>query len=274
MEFLTKHYTKPKMDYVEEAVEFVRENFKNRELSVFVAFSGGKDSICLAEIMRLSRVPYQLYYSFTGIDPPQVVRHIRRNYPDCVFCKPEMNFWEGIRQRKRPPSIVIRWCCQVLKKDPGKQIPHTQQVDAIRSEESGNRAKYGRMNQIKDITHFYPIYDWKRWQVWDFIENQNLSYPEVYDWGFDRVGCVICPFHSGRWAVGHNMYRKYWPKMFQKFEKEVKHLWESKKSEGCVMAHSSAEEYLFYWYRDSMSPFFKGSKVNITDFFNIRRVQN
>lgn len=97
---------------------------------------------------------------------------------------------------------------------------------------------------------------------------KNLSYPKIYDWGFDRVGCVICPFHSGRQAILHNKYRQYWPKMFSKFEREVKQLWERKNSEGYIMADSSAEKYLFRWYRNSMTPFFKGKKMNITDFFD------
>lgn len=165
MNILTKHYNRNKMEYIEEAVEFVRENFSNRKQPIFVAFSGGKDSICLTEIMRLSGIPYQLYYSFTGIDSPQVVRHIRRNYPDCVFCKPKINFWKGIHANHRPPSVIIWWCCRVLKEEPGKSKPHTIQVDAIRAEESGKRGKYGRVNQKKNITHFYPIYYWKKWQV-------------------------------------------------------------------------------------------------------------
>ena len=267
MDILIKKYTKSRTEYIEEAVEFVREHFDDRKQPVFTAFSGGKDSICLAEIMRLSGVPYQLYYSFTGIDPPQVIDNIRKNYSDCIFCRPKTNFWKGIHANHRPPSIIIRWCCRVLKEEPSKSIPHTIQVDGIRTEESGKRGKYGRINQNKNITHFYPVYHWKKWQVWEFIKSQNLSYPKIYDWGFNRVGCVICPFHSGRQAVLHNMYRRYWPKMFYKFEREVKQLWEHKNFEGHIMADPSAEEYLFKWYRDSMTPFFKGKKVNITDFF-------
>ncbi len=55
-----------------EAINFIRGSVKDE--TAFVDFSGDKDSIVTAELLRESGVKFQLYYSFTGLDAPQVIR--------------------------------------------------------------------------------------------------------------------------------------------------------------------------------------------------------
>lgn len=97
------------MEYlIENSTNFIIENLKEKG-KIFVGFSGGKDSIVTADLMRLSKIPHQLYYSVTGIDPPSVVKFIRRKYPKCKFLRPNKTFWHSMIT-KNPPANFSRWC--------------------------------------------------------------------------------------------------------------------------------------------------------------------
>ena len=85
---------------VAESIDYLREHEPPE--GYFVGFSGGKDSICTLELCRMAGVKHKSYYSCTRIDPPEVVRFIRKYYPDVEFLMPKMTFWEGIR-KKAPP---------------------------------------------------------------------------------------------------------------------------------------------------------------------------
>ena len=38
-----------------------------------------------------------------------------------------------------------------------------------------------------------PILDWSTKEVWQFIKEQIGYYCELYDNGFTRIGCILCP---------------------------------------------------------------------------------
>ena len=67
-------------DKEEETIDFI-QRYEPPE-GYFVGFSGGKDSIVLLDLVKRSGVKYKVYYSCTGIDPPEVVKFIRDNHPE------------------------------------------------------------------------------------------------------------------------------------------------------------------------------------------------
>ncbi len=89
-------------DYIRESVAFLREHEPPE--GFFVGFSGGKDSIVTLALCRLAGVRHTAFYSCTRIDPPEVVRHIRREYPEVVWLYPRMSMWEGVRRYGPPPT--------------------------------------------------------------------------------------------------------------------------------------------------------------------------
>ena len=237
-------------DYESEAIAFIRSNATDKP--VFVGFSGGKDSIVTANLMQKSGINHTLYYSFTGIDAPEVVQFIRKHYPDCVFLKPRQTFWRALSVNV-PPSNRLRWCCTTLKKEPAWQIKCSQRFMGIRAEESPARAKQGRINDFwktkRGFIDYYPIFTWKEWQIWEYIEKHNLEVPPLYEWGFDRIGCVVCPYHSGRDGLMHEKYRTHWPKFFDLWEREIGKLWHKRQDSGKHMSHDTPDEFLHDWYR-------------------------
>lgn len=222
------------------------------EEGYFFGFSGGKDSLVTSELLRMAGVKHEAFYSVTGIDAPEVVQFIRHNYPSVTWLRPKMTFWEGIR-RYDPPLRMQRWCCNVLKKDPAKKHPLSKNsVMGIRAEESRARAARGQIdfNPKYKKTTYKPIFNWQEWHVWEFIEQNNLKYPSLYDEGFSRIGCIICPNIMSKNMVQMQRNRDRWPHIYKVFEK-VTEQWFAKKrtNNDRYQKHKTAREYLDDYYR-------------------------
>lgn len=109
----------------------------------YVAFSGGKDSQCVYHLCKMAGVKFDAHYNVTSVDPPELVRFIKSNYPDVKFerrhdkdGKP-VTMWGLIPQRLIPPTRKVRYCCEELKESNGKgRIT----VTGVRWAESTNRA--------------------------------------------------------------------------------------------------------------------------------------
>lgn len=236
----------------EEAIAFLRKNEPPE--GYFLGFSGGKDSIVIRQLAYLAGVRFWMYYSCTRIDPPELVRFIKQYYPDVAFLYPKMTFWEGIKKYS-PPLRMQRWCCDILKKNPGKSVPLKHHILGMRIDESVTRSKRKRVDKYAGKTAYKPIFKWTAWHVWEFINKHNLPYPALYDQGFDRLGCVICPFIFGKSAnsqaeLAHR--KNLWPGMFKTFEKVCREWFESEDPDGQRMRdrpEKTFEEYLQAYYR-------------------------
>jgi len=233
---------------VREALSFIK--LHEPPEGYFGAFSGGKDSIVSLELVRMAGVRYQAYYSVSGIDPPEVVGFIRKHYPEVAFLHPKMTFWEGIR-KKFPPLRTKRWCCDYLRKYPSRAIPLKNRIMGMRMEESSARAVRPRIerNKREKATVFKPIFLWQSWTVWDFIARYDLSYPSLYDEGWDRVGCVVCPFICNPNMKQISRNKERWPGIYKAFERAVTDWFNTRKAEGAALRENTAEEYIEHWYR-------------------------
>lgn len=161
-----------------------------------------------------------------------------------------------------PPRWDNRWCCGEIKERPSWGVPLTSRVFGIRAEESERRAGRGRINEMiirkgrgKELKGrlvlkaHHPIFAWKEWAVWEFIEAQKLTYPSLYDEGFDRIGCIVCPFAMG---TGSGAVRKRkismqrLPGPWKAFEHAVKRWWAIRREKGNCdprYANETADDY-------------------------------
>ncbi len=100
-------------DKVQTAIDRIRA-FCPKE-GYYVAFSGGKDSVVIKALCDLADVPYDAHYSATTVDPPELVRFIKQEYPDVALEKPALSMRQLIIKKKFPPTRLQRYCCEYLK---------------------------------------------------------------------------------------------------------------------------------------------------------------
>jgi phosphoadenosine phosphosulfate reductase len=169
----------------------------------YLAFSGGKDSMCIYHLAIAAGVKFDAHYSVTGIDPPELVQFIRKNYPDVKWEMPQMSIWRYI-EKKGLPTRLSRWCCEKLKERGGEG---RVVVTGIRWEESLKRRSRPMYHVMKKKVVLSPIIDWTLLDIWDYIDNHQLPYCSLYDTYADRLGCVMCPMAGP--AERKRAFRRY-----------------------------------------------------------------
>lgn len=112
------------------------------EEGYYLAFSGGKDSQCVYHLCKMAGVKFDAHYNVTSVDPPELVRFIKKNYPDVQFEHHKLSdgrpatMWNLIVKQLSPPTRLMRFCCEKLKESNGK---YRITVTGIRREESAAR---------------------------------------------------------------------------------------------------------------------------------------
>lgn len=191
----------------------------------YLCFSGGKDSQCIYHLCKLAGVKFKAYYNVTTIDPPELLSFIKENYPDVIWVRPKMTFYNLIRKKKMLPTQKARYCCQYLKESNGEGKVC---ITGVRKDESIKRSKResveisgmkfrGTIDQFnaafhtdeqgtfhkcingKDKIIINPIINWTNNEVWSFIRYYiKVPYCCLYDKGKHRIGCLLCPMVTSK----------------------------------------------------------------------------
>lgn len=226
----------------ELAIERLR-TFEPEE-GYYLAYSGGKDSDCILNLARMAGVKFDAHYHLTTCDPPELVRHVKTQ-PDVVIGRPKETMWQLIRRKKMPPRRMARFCCEVLKEGGGDG---RVVVTGVRWGESHRRSKRKMVEQCyrnKTKTFVQPIIDWNTQEVWAFIRENNIPYCSLYDEGFKRLGCVLCPMTRD---TERQMAR--WPAIARAWERAVKATFQPNNKR---TVFQTPEEY-WQWWLDRDSP--------------------
>ena len=48
----------------------------------------------------------------------------------------------------------------------------------------------------KDKILVSPIIHWTEKDVWEFLNAQNIPHCSLYDKGYKRIGCILCPMSN------------------------------------------------------------------------------
>jgi len=221
------------------------------ENGYYLAFSGGKDSQALYHVAQLAGVRFQAHMNFTSVDPPQVIRFVRKHYPDVVTHAPEKSIYQLAIDRGILPSMRIRWCCADLKETAGAgkvtligirkaesaRRAKRHEVEVSSKKFSGSLEEFGEWqaqelkkreaklirkmkregkkvnedefslkkdNEVrcingKDSILVSPIFEWSEQDVWYFLnEVVKVPHSELYDLGYSRIGCILCPMSQYR----------------------------------------------------------------------------
>lgn len=255
----------------------------DRQNGFHLAFSGGKDSQAIYHVAKMANVKFHAVFSPTTIDPPELIRFIRKNYSDVEFVKPKISIYNLAVIKKMLPTKKYRWCCAELKETQGsgKAV-----IIGVRHSESTKRAK---RNEIEvrsrkysgDIQGFYeysdknqkfnryddalnetimtcisgkdsllvsPIIDWTEKDVWFFL-NEVVKVPHcsLYDEGQHRIGCILCPMANRK---QNKKDAERFPFVKQKWLSTIKRLCENGNYCGGDIArrYNLTPEQLFDWW--------------------------
>ena len=218
-----------------------------------LAFSGGKDSICIYHLAKLSGVKFTPYFYMTTLDPPEILQFIKKFYPEVKWLRPKLSMFKLI-EKKGLPIRQKRFCCEWLKEcyGSGETV-----LMGIRSSESAKRAKRKEYEKDwKDASKIFvnPILNWTNNDVWDFIHDNKLPFPEIYLGCKNRVGCIACPMNPAAAAVDLDRYPKFKAGFLKAITKAMKN--GGVKGNGIMQSFHSPEEALEWWVSgDSVKTF-------------------
>jgi phosphoadenosine phosphosulfate reductase len=205
-----------------EAMEFVLKTYRRLHKHVdftVVAFSGGKDSQVILDIVSRALQPdqYMVIFTDTTMELPSTldtVERVREEYrmrfPTLQFLTarhetPALELWSKFG----PPSRMHRWCCSVYKSAPVVRL--LQQLkgdgtqarvllfDGVRADESQRRLGYLRTaSGVKHSlqTNAEVIRMWNSTEVFLYLARHSIGLNTAYRLGLQRVGCAVCPFAS------------------------------------------------------------------------------
>jgi phosphoadenosine phosphosulfate reductase len=193
----------------------------------YVAFSGGKDSIVMERLFKMSGVKYKSWYNNVTIDPPELVQFIKRKYPEVRWNNVGKNLPAMMADKSAgPPTRIIRWCCEIYKEQGGNGL---FKAIGVRASESPRRKGMWQpitMHRTNNSPIISPILYWTDLDVWGFIAQEEMEYCELYDQGFKRLGCVGCPM-SGPTGMARDFKR--WPKYEQMWRRGFQAFWDKYK---------------------------------------------
>ena len=87
---------------------------------------------------QLAGVRFQGHMNLTSVDPPEVIRFVKQNYPEVELIKPGKSIFQSAVERQILPTMRVRWCCAEYKETAGAG---KVTLIGIRKAESSRRAK-------------------------------------------------------------------------------------------------------------------------------------
>lgn len=235
-----------KIDRVKQAVQRIR-NFDPLEMGLmdepyYVAYSGGKDSDAIRILCDLAGVKHDLVNNHTTVDAPETVRYIR-SIPHIKINYPEQTMWQLIVDRKMPPTMRTRYCCEVLKERGGmgrivmtgvrwaesqkrktnrggvEILSRRKQHNLILNADNDESRRLFETCQMKGKRVINPIIDWSDADVWEFLNHYGCVSNPLYQCGYHRVGCVGCPMsyrQKNELEVNYPKYKNLYIHAFQR----------------------------------------------------------
>ena len=197
------------------------------------------------------------------------------------------NMFDLIVKKGIPPTRLVRYCCSVFKESTEKNRVIALGVRAAESRNRQNRevfstwgngnrnkAKYFSQEHVDEVFRdakeqdevwdctlvttarknktiiVNPIYEWSDAEIWDYIRDNNVEYNELYDIGYKRVGCILCPLakksEKQRDIIMFPSYKERYIKAFEKMLESRKQKWKN----DTTGAWKDAESVFRWWIED------------------------
>ncbi len=218
-------------DFEAKAQTFIRNVAQSTNRPVSVSYSGGKDSLATLLLVKDCIEDFDVMFADTGLEFPETIANVddvagHYNLSVKIFNAGDV-FWESI-DRFGPPTVEARWCCKTCKLGPISMLIEENFPDGCltfigqRKYESEGRARSDKIwknpwigNQIAAS----PIQNWTALHIWLYLFWKGAPYNPLYEQGFDRIGCWLCP--SGSLAEMTRI-KELHPEMWARLEEKLR----------------------------------------------------
>lgn len=202
------------------SMDFIRkthDKYEKKGMAFAVAFSGGKDSLVLLDLVSRALSPdeFSVVFSNTGMELSTTIQSVekaKKHWSSLKFYEAKSHLkptdsWEEFG----PPGRRMRWCCAVHKSVPTilllREITGNYNIkavvfDGVRAEESAARADRDEISVgAKNINQINcsPILKWGTSELFIYLLHNGILFNEAYRKGLFRVGCIVCPMSSAWW---------------------------------------------------------------------------
>jgi len=187
------------------AIAFIREVHKRYDMPICISFSGGKDSLATLAISLQSEMEGKILFNDTGLELPETIRYVEEISDklgvELIKANAGRIFWESL-DVFGPPARDYRWCCKTCKLIPilktmKEEYPNgSLTLVGQRRYESLTRARSSdiwRNKWLPNSINASPIMNWSALHVWLYIFWRKMYVNPLYEIGFDRLGCWLCP---------------------------------------------------------------------------------
>ena len=197
-----------------------------------------------------------------------------------------VNMFSLIEQKGMPPTRVVRYCCSNFKENSTpKRITAVGVREAESKKRSGrgdfsifekSQSKHFSLEHIQEVFEnakeqdpvwdctfvakarknkrliVNPIYEWTNEEVWEYIHQNKVSYNPLYDRGYSRVGCILCP-------LARKSERKRdelnFPKFKENYIKAFERMLRARKERGKETTFSlwTDGEAVYKWWMEDMT---------------------
>ena len=197
-----------------------------------------------------------------------------------VYKGKPVNMFLLIQQKGTPPTRIMRYCCSVFKET---STPYRITAVGVRASESrkrhgrsdfssgrGRAAKHFNLEHVKEVfkdateqdpvwdctivanarNHknliVNPIYEWIDNDVWTYIRGNKIQYNPLYDMGYSRVGCILCPMARRSEKKRDEVN---FPEIRENYKKAFALMLETRKLQGKTnMGYWTDEEAVYRWW--------------------------
>ncbi len=214
--------------YKSRAIKFIHVMSEKVGKPVIVSYSGGKDSLASLHLTIETGLKPYILFNNTGIEMPETVESVRKTAEKyglkLLVADAGDSFWRAV-ERVGPPGKDYRWCCKVTKLAPLARLMEEKfpegalNIVGQRAYESLDRARSPRVwrnRWMPKILNISPIQEWTQLLVWLYIWSEKLEYNPLYERGFDRIGCFMCP---AAFTAEYEFVKETRPDLWFKWEK-------------------------------------------------------
>ena len=214
-----------------KAIIILKQITSKLNLPLIASYSGGKDSSTALHLALEAGLDPLVVYNDTGIEIPElrdfVFKQVEKLGVKVKVLEAKDAFWRNV-DFYGPPAVDYRWCTVLLKLSPTSKFVREYFpmgvlcIDGRRRLESASRARETRLRRsrrIPLIISLSPIVEWNQLEEWLYIFWRKIDYCKLYELGFGRLGCYLCPNCAlVEFKYVERKYPELWNKWLSKLE--------------------------------------------------------